>query len=43
MKKSAIILLAVAFIFLTVGICRGEAKTVLDKGSNLCLECVGIG
>ena len=43
MKKSAIFFLVVALLFITCGIFRGETETVLDKGGNLCLECVGIG
>lgn len=35
--------LIVAIVMIGVGIWRGEVVTVLSKGINLCLECVGIG
>lgn len=43
MKKITIVLLAAALVFLTYGAARGEALMVLQKGTKLCLECVGIG
>ena len=45
MKKAGagIILLAVAVIFIALGVARGEFATVLLKGTNICLECIGIG
>ena len=44
-KKLAeqIVLLAISIAFIGYGAYRGEAKTVLTKAINLCLECVGIG
>ena len=35
-----LLLSVAAFIF---GIVRGEAKTVYRKGSNICMECIGLG
>lgn len=35
--------LIAAIVMIGVGIWRGEVVTVLSKGINLCLECVGIG
>lgn len=37
------ILLALAICFILIGLIRKENETVLNKGTNLCLECVGIG
>lgn len=43
LRRSPVLLLAAAIVMIGVGILRGEAATVLSKGINLCLECVGIG
>ena len=37
------ILFALALFMCYVGITRGEMHTVLVKGANICLECIGIG
>ncbi|WP_279229842.1 CD1871A family CXXC motif-containing protein [Pseudoflavonifractor sp. AF19-9AC] len=43
LRKAPLFLLAAAMVMIGAGILRGEAATVLSKGINLCLECVGIG
>ena len=45
-KKNAIkgtifLVIAVAFIF--IGIYRDEVKTVINKATAICMECIGIG
>ncbi len=37
------LLLALAGVFLFVGILRGEPCMVLQKAIRVCLECIGIG
>ena len=41
--KLRFILLAVAVIFILVGLFRDEARIVFIKAVNICLECIGIG
>lgn len=36
-------LLAVAAVFLAIGVWRQEQREVLEKAVRLCLECIGIG
>lgn len=43
MRKTTICLLIAALLMMGYGLWRGEGETVLSKGINLCLECVGIG
>lgn len=37
------ILLAAAVVMIVAGLANGEARTVLQKAVNICLECIGIG
>ena len=43
LRKAPLLFLAAAIGMIGAGVLRGEAATVLSKGINLCLECVGIG
>lgn len=38
-----IMLLALAAVFIVLGISRGEVSIVLKKAVNICLECIGLG
>ncbi len=43
LRKSTVCLFILSIVMMGIGVFRGEAATVLSKGINLCLECVGIG
>lgn len=43
MKKATIAALLLSLVLIGVGVFRTEPSTVLSKGINICLECVGIG
>ena len=36
-------LLCAAVALIVIGLTQGEARTVLEKGIRICLECIGIG
>ena len=42
-NRTAIITLAVAVLFLALGVLRGETQTVFRKAVNICMECIGLG
>ena len=39
----AILCIFVGIVLLVAGLLRGEAQTVLNKATRICLECIGIG
>jgi len=42
-NKAALVIICAAAVFLIVGVFNGEAATVFQKATNICLECIGIG
>ena len=40
---TAAALMAVGAAAMIIGVWRGEARVVLMKAVNICLECIGIG
>lgn len=42
-NKAALVIICAAAVFLIVGVLNGEAATVFQKATNICLECIGIG
>jgi len=48
MSKRGIIItraavLALGITFITLGILRNEPAEIMQKGTTICLECIGIG
>lgn len=35
--------IAIALVFVVIGVCRGENAVVLRKAVRICLECIGVG
>lgn len=42
-NRAAIITLAIAVLFLALGVLRGETQIVFRKAVNICMECIGLG
>ena len=42
-RKVAAVLLVISVAACIYGTYRGEMKTVNNKSTNICLECIGIG
>lgn len=45
MKRKHLIwlLVALGIVFLVIGVSHGEGLFVFTRGTNICLECIGIG
>lgn len=43
MKKTRILLYAVALLLIVAGILNGGMRDVLIKAINICTECIGLG
>lgn len=43
MKKFKFVILVACIAMIGIGTHRGEVSVVLNKGINICLECIGIG
>ncbi len=42
-NRAAVITLAVAVLFLGLGVLREETQIVFRKAVNICMECIGLG
>ncbi len=42
-RITALVVLALGLGLLIAGIFRGEAETVFNKATHICMECIGIG
>ena len=42
-RSPAWVFIALAVIFLVIGVRQGEAEIVFRKATNLCMECIGLG
>lgn len=42
-KIISIVSLCLGIVLVIAGIFRGEAETVLNKATRICMECIGIG
>ncbi|MBZ2174645.1 hypothetical protein K8M07_05220 [Schnuerera sp. xch1] len=36
-------ILLLSIVFVVAGVYLGEVHTILNKATNICLECIGIG
>ena len=42
-RKTPFLLLLLSLLLLVIGLNKGEASAVLEKGIKVCLSCIGIG
>ena len=42
-KKAWLVLMAIGFVLIAIGIAMGEVQVVVNKAIYTCYECIGIG
>lgn len=42
-NRISLLLIAVAVLFLALGVWRDETQVVYRKAVNICMECIGLG
>jgi hypothetical protein len=42
-RRVGILLIVVGVVAMVIGVMNGEVRTVLQKATLVCLECIGLG